>query len=291
MNLVHPVALVILAKHAAPRVEPPRAHQNRQAPVQLDFSTRWLFSCLRKLEKCEKSDGEMPCKCCVPRCRGNYTADTKVHVFKFLKDQTLKDACIRAVPREDLSVTENSRVCELHFGHEDIIREASHTDESTGRTITVPLYHVRLRPDAVPSKFPSCPIYLSREATRREDPDTKRARMEHAAMQKAIAESEGMFNRAHEEDKVHSLGELFGHLRSKEMKFWNIIEKDERLVIIHIVDDKAPWLKYFVCVKGDMSVTLHVMQTAVKKLGANLVVPEIADSKKGIVELLQGIEK
>ncbi|KAG0439157.1 hypothetical protein HPB47_016738 [Ixodes persulcatus] len=233
----------------------------------------------------------MPCKCCVPRCRGNYTVDTKVHVFKFPKDQTLRDAWIRAVPREDLSVTENSRVCELHFGHEDIIREASHTDESTGRTITVPLSHVRLRPDAVPSKFPSCPTYLSREATRREDPDSKRARMEHAAMQKAVAESEETFNRAHEEDKVHSLGELIGHLRSKEMKFWNIIEKDERPVIIHIVDDETPWLKYSVCVKGDMSVTLHVMKTAVKKLGANLVVPEIADSKKGIVELLEGIEK
>ncbi|KAH9384790.1 hypothetical protein HPB48_026804 [Haemaphysalis longicornis] len=95
----------------------------------------------------------------------------------------------------------------------------------------------------------------------------------------------------HEEDKVHSLGELIGHLRSKEMKFWNIIEKEERLVIVHIVDDEAPWLKYSVCVKGDMSVTLHVMKTAVRKLGANLVVPEIADSKNDIVELLEGIEK
>ncbi|XP_040357744.1 uncharacterized protein LOC121047009 [Ixodes scapularis] len=75
------------------------------------------------------------------------------------------------------------------------------------------------------------------------------------------------------------------------MKFWNIIERDERLVVIHIVDDEAPWLKYSVCVKGDMSVTLHVMKTAVKKLDENLVVPEIADSKKGIVELLEGIEK
>lgn len=71
-------------------------------------------------------------------------------------------------------------------------------------------------------------------------------------MQRAIAESEEMFNRAHEEDKVHSLGELIGHLRSKEMKFWNIIEKEERLVTVHIVDNEAPWLKYSVCVKGDM---------------------------------------
>lgn len=37
--------------------------------------------------------------------------------------------------------------------------------------------------------------------------------------------------------------------------------------------------------------TLHVMKTAVKQLGANLVVPEIADSKKGIVVHLDSIEK
>lgn len=46
--------------------------------------------------------------------------DTKVHVFKFPKDQTLRDAWIRAVPREDLSVTENSRVSFL-FGRELIV--------------------------------------------------------------------------------------------------------------------------------------------------------------------------
>ncbi|KAL3208549.1 hypothetical protein MRX96_039010 [Rhipicephalus microplus] len=177
-------------------------------------------------------------------------------------------------------------VCELHFREEDIIREASHTDVTTGRTITVPLSHVRLRPDAVPSKFPSCPTYLSRETTRREDPDSKRARMEHAAMQKAIAESEEMFNRAHEEDKVHSLGELIGHLRSKEMKFWNIIEKEERLVIIHIVDDEAPWLKYSVCVKGDMSVTVHVMKTAVEALHPSCNVVVSSETLSKIQEVL-----
>ncbi|KAH7973726.1 hypothetical protein HPB49_004406 [Dermacentor silvarum] len=55
----------------------------------------------------------MPCKCCVPRCRGNYTGDTKVHVFKFPRDQALRDAWIRAVPRENLTVTEHSRIYEV----------------------------------------------------------------------------------------------------------------------------------------------------------------------------------
>ncbi|KAH7959393.1 hypothetical protein HPB49_010801 [Dermacentor silvarum] len=201
----------------------------------------------------------MPCKCCVPRCRGNYTGDTKVHVFKFPRDQALRDAWILAVPRENLTVTEHSRVCELHFMDEDIIRDATHTDQATGRVMTVPLSHVRLRPDAVPSKFPNHSSYLSRKTARREDPDSKRARIENAALQKAIAESNEAFIRAREEDKVNSVSELANHLRSQGMKFWDVIERNERLLLIHIVDDEAPWLKYSVCVKGDLSVTLHVM--------------------------------
>ncbi|KAH7959162.1 hypothetical protein HPB49_009112 [Dermacentor silvarum] len=203
----------------------------------------------------------------------------------------IKLAWIRAVPRENLTVTEHSRVCELHFMDEDIIRDATHTDQATGRVMTVPLSHVRLRPDAVPSKFPNHSSYLSRKTARREDPDSKRARIENAALQKAIAESNEAFIRAREEDKVNSVSELANHLRSQGMKFWDVIERNERLLLIHIVDDEAPWLKYSVCVKGDLSVTLHVMKTAVKKLGANLCVPEIANSKRGMVELLEGIEK
>ncbi|KAH7960656.1 hypothetical protein HPB49_022066 [Dermacentor silvarum] len=202
----------------------------------------------------------------------------------------IKLAWIRAVPRETLTVTEHSRVCELHFMDEDIIRDATHTDQATGRVMTVPLSHVRLRPDAVPSKFPNHSSYLSRKTARRENPDSKRAGIENAALQKAIAESNEAFIRAREDDKVNSVSELANHLRSQGMKFWDVIERNERLLLIHIVDDEAPWFKYSVCVKGDLSVTLHVMKTAVKKLGANLCVPEIANSKRGMVELLEGIE-
>ncbi|KAH7954522.1 hypothetical protein HPB49_019367 [Dermacentor silvarum] len=53
---------------------------------------------------------------------------------------------------------------------------------------------------AVPSKFPN----HSRKTARREDPDSKRLRIENAALQKAIAESNEAFIRAREEDKVNS---------------------------------------------------------------------------------------
>ncbi|KAL1424216.1 hypothetical protein MTO96_020427 [Rhipicephalus appendiculatus] len=183
----------------------------------------------------------MPCKYSVPRCRGNYTGDTKVHVFKFPREQALTNAWIRTVPRQNLTVIQNSKVCELHFMDKDIIRVATHTDQATGHVMTVLLSDVRLRPDAVPSKLTTYPSYMSRKTVKSEDPDSKCARMEHAALQKYIAESNEASIRAREEDKINSLSELASHLRSQGMKFWGVIEKrNERLLLIHIVDDRAP---------------------------------------------------
>ncbi|KAM7307375.1 uncharacterized protein ISCGN_011011 [Ixodes scapularis] len=45
-------------------------------------------------------------------------------------------------------------VCDLHFTENDILRETSYTDVATGRVLTARLAYPRLRPEAVPSKFP-----------------------------------------------------------------------------------------------------------------------------------------
>lgn len=50
----------------------------------------------------------MLCKFCVPRCHGNYTGDMQAHVFNFPREETLRNAWMCAVPRENLSVVENS---------------------------------------------------------------------------------------------------------------------------------------------------------------------------------------
>ncbi|KAH9377141.1 hypothetical protein HPB48_005444 [Haemaphysalis longicornis] len=56
---------------------------------------------------------------------------------------------------------------------------------------------VRAFPSCAPSsRLPKCPGYMSREATKREDPDSKRASIEHAALQNGIAESNEVFYRA-----------------------------------------------------------------------------------------------
>ncbi|KAH9379511.1 hypothetical protein HPB48_020438 [Haemaphysalis longicornis] len=67
---------------------------------------------------------------------------------------------------------------------------------------------------------------MSREATKREDPDSNRARMKHANMQKGEAESNEAFDRDRE-NKVISLSELASQLRSQKINFWHVIEKNE----------------------------------------------------------------
>lgn len=52
----------------------------------------------------------MPNKCCVPRCRGNYKNGSKVRIFRFPKDEELRQKWIRAIPRENFLPTENTRV-------------------------------------------------------------------------------------------------------------------------------------------------------------------------------------
>ncbi|XP_075551353.1 uncharacterized protein LOC142584904 isoform X4 [Dermacentor variabilis] len=155
----------------------------------------------------------MPGKCCVPRCNGNYKTGPKVHVFSFPKADEVRKAWIRAIPRENLVVSANSRVCERHFKAEDIVRKTSYIDEATGRTVTASLSHLRLRPDAVPTVFPDCPRYLSREGTRREDPESKRMRLDSAALEKVLAESIITAQNEEEADKLCDLKELANFVR------------------------------------------------------------------------------
>ena len=93
-------------------------------------------------------------------------------------------------------------MCELHFAPEDITQEASYIDEETGRTVTAPLLSPRILPGVIPSKFPSCPAYLSKECARRESPDSKRKRLEAAAIQAALAESAETSRREQQADTV-----------------------------------------------------------------------------------------
>ncbi|KAH9368505.1 hypothetical protein HPB48_007256 [Haemaphysalis longicornis] len=173
---------------------------------------------------------------------------------------------------------------------DDILREGSHVDEVTGGTVTGPLSRVRLRPDAVPIIFPSCPSYMSKQ-TRREDPEAKRTRLDAASLQKALAQSVLTARNEEEADKIHCVQDLIVCVSSMHSKFWHAIETNENLILLHITDDEAPSIKYSVVVKQDLTITLHVAKTAVRRLGCKLLVPALANSKRVVLEFLDGVEQ
>jgi hypothetical protein len=52
----------------------------------------------------------MVLKCRVPNCKGNYTKDNKVDIFKFPKDEVMRLKWLRAIPRHDFNITNYSTV-------------------------------------------------------------------------------------------------------------------------------------------------------------------------------------
>ena len=54
--------------------------------------------------------GNMPFKCCVPNCKGNYATGPKVSTFAFPKDENLRGKWIQAIKRIDFIPTNTSKV-------------------------------------------------------------------------------------------------------------------------------------------------------------------------------------
>ncbi|KAH8025453.1 hypothetical protein HPB51_008368 [Rhipicephalus microplus] len=112
------------------------------------------------------------------------------------------------------------QVCERHFKAEDIVRETSYIDQATGRTVTAPLLRLRLQAEAVPTVFPDCPSYLSIESFRREDPESKRMRLEAASFENVLAESLLPAKKKEEEaDKLCDLKDVANFVQGKKLTF------------------------------------------------------------------------
>lgn len=181
-------------------------------------------------------------------------------------------------------------MCERHFKAEDIVRETSYIDQAIGCTVTAPLSRLRLRAEAVPTVFPDCPSYLSIESSRREDPESKRMRLEAASLEKVLAESILTAKKEEEADKLCDLKDVANFVRGKKLTFWHVIECSDHVILAHICNDDAPWIKYSVVVKTDLTLTVNVAKASVKRLGSKKVVPSVIDSKRRLLELLEGVE-
>ena len=71
---------------------------------------------------------------------------------------------MRAIPRDDWEPTSSSGVCKRHFKPADLVLERTDTNERRKKK-REPL--ARLKSDAIPTIFPDCPAYLSKEIPNR----------------------------------------------------------------------------------------------------------------------------
>ncbi|KAH7954872.1 hypothetical protein HPB49_022394 [Dermacentor silvarum] len=108
-------------------------------------------------------------------------------------------------------------------------------------------------------------------------------------MQRAPAESAETFHQEEEADKFVRSEDILAHMRLKKSTFWYTIQSNERIILLHIIEDEAPWIKYSMTTKADLVVTFHFMKCLATKLGSILHVPPTAKSKRELDEFLDGV--
>ena len=197
-------------------------------------------------------------KCCVPKCRSGYsltksnTNDEKqrISVFFFLKTRNWEGNG-RAIPGDNWEPTSNSGVCKQHFKPDDLALERTDTNERRKKK-KEPLALIRLKSDAIPTIFPNCPAYLSKEIpNRRSDGATSENRLEN--YEQRVKEKNNILDEA---DKVESINDLLLKLDRSLLPDVVLENKTENILIFFIISfEIKPTFSSFVCLKEDLSFT------------------------------------
>ena len=93
--------------------------------------------------------------CVVPGCKSGYGYQSKlpegVRKHRFPKDPKIREVWRKAIPRQNWEPTDSSIVCSLHFNDSDYITERQDNNQYRSQG---PLKLRRLKPDAIPRRFP-----------------------------------------------------------------------------------------------------------------------------------------
>ncbi|CAN7946592.1 unnamed protein product, partial [Ixodes hexagonus] len=236
----------------------------------------------------------MPNKCCVPACSSNYKTGKTVQVFSFPKDEVLFKKWLRAIPRKDFAPTANNKVCALHFDASCFEHNSSYTDPRTGKFLEIPLKVPRLRHGSVPSLFPVCPSYLSKQSAcfSREPPDAKKMRQEASQLARAIEESASSYRNEQMKRSFLSLPELRERLKNTCVPDeWTVIHRPECAMFLNIANaESAPVLQSSVTVSTDLKIAVCFHGSCLKRIG-DYVVPEYIRDVKFLLEILDRLQR
>lgn len=181
-------------------------------------------------------------------------------------------------------------MCELHFQPEDIRRETSYFNDKTGTKFTAKLEKPQHRCDAVPSKLPNCPVYLSTTIHYRESPETKRSRLEESALQHAFAQSVADDMQHREQRHFENLNELQEKLNFVDKKYWTVSKQDESLLICRIIQSPHPKIKLSLVIDPTCAVRVYVNEVEMHTLG-DYKVPTSTNDINDLDQLLCNLRK
>ena len=200
-------------------------------------------------------NSKMPFKCCVTGCSSNYknTDDQHVTIYKCPKQSV--ELWKSKIPRKDIIIDANSRVCIKHFDERFLIREYVFTG-SDGKKYSEQRKFPKLTADAYPSIFPNLPSYLSESLpSPRKTPDQRRAEIDER--------DNSILDEYLSCDCIASRNAFASEIRGKlqamdEDDLWNVTTKDQVMYIFNF-DYSQAYLRIAtsVLVFDDMSVKLY----------------------------------
>ncbi|XP_046987114.1 uncharacterized protein LOC124575171 [Schistocerca americana] len=232
----------------------------------------------------------MPRRCCMPNCRGNYDNGPKVSVFYFPSDDNLRRKWLSAVHRQDWTPSKHSVICELNFNKDDILSSTSMYDPKTGILLTAPLDRRRLRKDAIPSKLPECPSYLSsHQIAVREDPEIRRGHLENRALQIAIQESVDTHAKMIDAISFDSLEQMKTKLSECEKHSdWVVINKSDSVSLVLLKHNPYPRIFYHLVISSGLLLSVFNNDIEVKCIG-NMKFPMKVNNIQVVSDVLKNI--
>ncbi|XP_064488572.1 uncharacterized protein LOC135400672 isoform X2 [Ornithodoros turicata] len=231
----------------------------------------------------------MPTRCCVPRCRGNFTGGPRVRVFSFPVDEPRRGEWIRQIRRKDFTPIKSSKVCERHFEKRYLLTTSRYEDKRTGRVLEAPLSNARLAPDAVPTIFPERSALCNRtlRLPAAQNVTVQKLILVPAAIQPRLT----VVQAPQQEAKASPVVDAFGAIQKlKTSNFWTVISTDARVMFLHVVLDGCPTIKYSVVVEKHLTVKFFMAHAQMFKVG-DYIVPSLIKDHVDVTFLLDKVEK
>ena len=201
--------------------------------------------------------GTMPHTCCVPRCNSGYRSctDTNYAMFRFPKNPDMKQKWLRAIPRENWTISATTRVCSKHFESNDF-KKAS-TDKRVKRRqarATAQLCRLTLKPLAIPHIFPRLPAHYNIKPTS----SRTTAASSSSQREKENEKIQKQYDEFCAQDAIESFGTLKEKLKSLLLPDDCCIVEQANSIAFHCFNynsaSLAPILLFSVVVSHDLSV-------------------------------------